>query len=78
MYKNFELWIGLNQQYNIYTLMSTSAIVYIYAFYILDHVLSLWLCKYLCFNVSLKMANNRRNMHDSLYVKITCNIFDIL
>jgi hypothetical protein len=68
----------MDRQYNIYILMSTSAIVYIYAFYINDQVLNLWLYKYLGFIVSLKMEHNRRNVHESLYVKITCNIFDIL
>jgi hypothetical protein len=58
--------------------MSESAIVYIYAFYMFDHVLNLWLYKYFCFIVSLKMAKIRENMHESLYVKTACNIFDIL
>jgi hypothetical protein len=54
------------------------ATAYFYVFCIFNDVSTLCLYKNLCVMVSLKMAKNRRNMQDSLYVKINCNILYIL
>jgi hypothetical protein len=55
--------------------MSVAAIIYIYALYIFDSVLTLCLYKFLCVIISLKITDIYQNLLESLLVEIICIIF---